>query len=97
MTREELDAALERLVGPALEQIALCLGPKPPRNAQSGLAAAKMVLDRKLPPIQKSEIYGKDGGPLQSKITIEIVRPLAVEDAESTRKARIPSRTIDAA
>ena len=97
MTREEIDATLDHLVMQALETVAACLGPKPPRNAQSGLAAAKMVLDRKLPPIQRAEISGRDGGPLQSKITIEIVRPLAVTDAEDTRKARIPSRTIDAA
>ena len=97
MTEKELEEKLDQLGEPVMDFLMQCVKGKPPRNAQVIFGVAKLYLDRKLPPIQRSEISGIKGGPLQSKITIEIVRPLAVTDAEDTRKARIPSRTIDAA
>lgn len=44
----------------------------------------------------RTELSGPAGGPVQNKLIVEIVRPLALQDGEDPRKARVPARTIDA-
>ena len=92
MTPQEQDAWLDSVMPRVLRFMEMCLEPKPPRNAQSGLAVCKMVIDRKMPPVQKSEIHETG----ERKIIVEIVRPLALTDGQDTRQTRVPARVIDA-
>ena len=92
--RQTIEDAVRLLprVPPILEAIMI----HPPRHSREILGAIRELINITGLAIQRTEITGANGGPLQNKITIEIVRPLAVTDAESTRQARIPARTIDA-
>lgn len=85
--RKQHREQLEAMVPQAITALGCIMGPRPPRNAQSLLAAALAVLNRTGFPAQtESKVIGDAGQPLQSKLVVEFVRAGQIVEAKPVRE-----------